>query len=74
MRGLNEDDLLRSIHIRSEALTVVDAINRQLAHYPHHVGQIVYLARLTKGDAWQSLSIPKGDSQAFNKSMGHSTR
>ncbi len=74
LRDLKEDDLLRTVHIRSEPLTVVDAINRQLAHYPHHVGQIVYLARMIKGDAWQSLSIPKGDSQAFNQGMGHAPR
>jgi hypothetical protein len=71
LRSLKEDDLLRTITIRSEPLSVVDAINRQLAHYPYHVGQIVYLARLLKGDGWKSLSIPRGDSDAFNRSMGH---
>ena len=74
LRDLNDDDLLKTIHIRSEPLSVVDAINRQLSHYPYHVGQIVYLARLFRGDDWQSLSIPKGDSQAFNKGMGHTLR
>jgi hypothetical protein len=74
LRDLKDDDLLKTIHIRSEPLTVVDAINRQLAHYPYHVGQIVYLARLYQGGEWKSLSIPKGDSQAFNKGMGHATK
>jgi uncharacterized damage-inducible protein DinB len=71
LRSLSENDLTRTITIRSEQLTVVDAINRQLAHYPYHVGQIVYLARMYKGEGWKSLSIPRGDSQAFNKGMGH---
>ena len=74
LRSLTEADLLRTITIRSEPLTVVDAINRQLAHYPYHVGQIVYLARLLKGEGWKSLSIPKGDSEAFNSQMGHGTK
>jgi hypothetical protein len=46
---------------------VLEAINRQLAHYPYHVGQIVYLAKQAKGGGWKSLSIPKGQSEQFNK-------
>ena len=46
--------------------TVEDAIIRQVAHYAYHVGQIVYLARLTNEGDWQSLTIPKGNSQAYN--------
>lgn len=59
LKELKDNDLLKTITIRSESLTVVDAINRQLAHYPYHVGQIVYIGRLLKKDNWKSLSIPK---------------
>lgn len=62
LASLKEDDLLKTIHIRQDALTVVDAINRQLAHYPYHVGQIVYIGRMIKDAAWQNLSVPKGRS------------
>jgi hypothetical protein len=69
LRSLTEDDLLRTIHIRHEPLLVVDAINRQLAHYPHHVGQIIYLGKMIRGKEWQSPSIPKGASDQFNRQM-----
>jgi hypothetical protein len=69
LQNLTEDDLLKTITIRSEGLLVVDAINRQLAHYPYHVGQIVYLGRLIKQQNWKNLSIPKGTSQQFNDGM-----
>ncbi len=69
LEGLNEDDLLKTIHIRQEGLLAMDAINRQLAHYPYHVGQIVYLGRLIKGKEWINLSIEKGHSEAFNQGM-----
>ncbi|MEP7237524.1 MAG: DUF1572 family protein [Ferruginibacter sp.] len=67
--SLTADDLLKTIYIRSEGLLVVDAINRQLAHYPYHVGQIIYVARLIKNEHWQNLSIAKGHSQQFNQQM-----
>jgi uncharacterized damage-inducible protein DinB len=70
LKQLNEEDLLKNIYIRSEPLTVTDAINRQLAHYPYHVGQIVYLGRMIKDAEWKNLSIPKGQSQQYNKDMG----
>lgn len=66
---LKEDDLLKTTYIRKEPLTVVDAINRQVAHYPHHVGQIIYIGKILKGDHWQSLSIAKGKSDDFNTMM-----
>jgi hypothetical protein len=68
LESLNEDDLLKAIHIRQEKLTAIDAINRQLAHYPYHIGQIVYLGRMIKDRAWKNLSIPRGLSQQYNKS------
>lgn len=69
LHALKEDDLEKSITIRSEPLIVVDAINRQLAHYSYHVGQMVYLGRWMKEAEWQSLSIPKGASANFT--AGH---
>lgn len=69
VESLTESDLEKTITIRSEELTVTDALNRQLAHYPYHVGQIVYIGRMIKDDSWQSLSIPKGQSQQFNNQM-----
>ena len=69
LNSLKEDDLMRNITIRHEPLLAIDAINRQLAHYPHHVGQIVYIGKMIRGAAWQSLSISKGASQAFNQFM-----
>ncbi|WP_249685710.1 DUF1572 family protein, partial [Bacillus velezensis] len=52
-----------------EQLAVIDAIERQMAHYGQHVGQIIYIAKQVKGSAWQTLSIPKGQSQAYTESM-----
>ena len=69
LKSLQPTDLDKTIYIRTEPLKVFDAILRQLAHYPYHVGQIVYLGRMIKGDNWKNLSIPKGDSQLFNATM-----
>ena len=69
LHQLSEADLLKTIHIRTEPLTVIDAINRQLSHYPYHLGQIVYIARLIKNKQWESLSIPPGQSAQFNQEM-----
>jgi hypothetical protein len=65
--SLGENDLLKTIYIRQEGLTVVDAINRQLAHYPYHIGQVVYIGRLIKDHAWKNLSIPKNGSTQYNQ-------
>jgi uncharacterized damage-inducible protein DinB len=64
--SLKEEDLTKIIYIRNEGQSVMDALMRQLAHYPHHVGQILYIAKELKGNDFQSLSIPKGGSQGFN--------
>jgi len=64
--SLRPADLERTVHIRGEAHTVLEAINRQLTHYAAHIGQIVFLARHYAGDSWQSLSIPKGKSREFD--------
>lgn len=66
---LTPSDLLSTVYIRNEAHSVMDAINRQIAHYSYHVGQIVFLAKLLKEGVWQSLSIPKGKSDEFNNKM-----
>jgi hypothetical protein len=66
LNSLKEEDLKRIILIRNEEHTVEDAINRQLAHYSYHIGQIVYLAKLICGEDWISLSVPKGKSKEFN--------
>lgn len=72
LETLKEDDLTKTIIIRSQPLIVIDAINRQLAHYSYHVGQIVYVGRWIRKDQWKSLSIPKGGSQQFNAEMKNS--
>jgi hypothetical protein len=69
LESLQPADLTKIITIRTEPLTVYDAILRQLAHYPYHVGQIVYIGRMTKNEGWKSLSIPKGDSAAYLDSV-----
>ena len=63
--GLREGDLGRTVTIRGEPHTVLQAVNRQLSHYSYHVGQIVLLARHFAGPAWTSLSIPRGRSKEF---------
>lgn len=67
--GLTADELMNTVTIRGEAHTVMAAINRQLSHYAYHVGQIVFLAKHFRGEAWESLSIPRGGSAAFNERM-----
>ena len=67
LESLSENDFLKTIYIRKEPLTAVDAINRQLAHYPYHIGQMVYIGRMIRNDEWKSLSIPKGASQQYNQ-------
>jgi hypothetical protein len=63
---LKANDLEKIIYIRNEGHTVMEAINRQLAHYPYHVGQIVYIAKLLKNSEWESLSIPRNKSKEYN--------
>lgn len=63
---LEANHLAQIIYIRNEGHTVIEAINRQLAHYPYHIGQIVFYAKLLKSGEWDSLSIPKNKSTAYN--------
>lgn len=66
INNLLPDQLTQIIYIRNEGQTVVDAINRQLAHYPYHIGQIVFYAKMLKKEDWNSLSIPKNKSKEYN--------
>jgi hypothetical protein len=69
LEPLSDADLSRKITIRGEAHSVMQAVNRQLAHYPHHVGQIVLLAKHFACDRWQSLSVPRNKSAEFNRKV-----
>ncbi|MFD2035294.1 DUF1572 domain-containing protein [Belliella marina] len=66
IKSLTENDLTKKVYIRNERHSVVDAINRQLAHYPYHIGQIVFIGKILLNDKWESLSIPKGKSKEYN--------
>lgn len=63
---LTPEQLETIVYIRNEGHTVVEAINRQLAHYPYHIGQIVFYAKMLKSTEWDSLSIPKNKSNSYN--------
>jgi len=67
IKPLKDSDLNKIIYIRNGGHTVIEAINRQLAHYSYHVGQIVFLGKLLKSNHWKSLSIPKGNSEKYNQ-------
>lgn len=59
LQSLQEEDLLRTVTIRNQPHTVLQAIERQMYHYSYHVGQIVYIAKQLKNDQWQTLTIPR---------------
>jgi hypothetical protein len=69
LESISVADLHKIIFIRSEPLSITDAINRQLAHYPYHVGQIIYAAKIIKNKSWLNLSVPKGKSAEYNNEM-----
>lgn len=64
---LRPEDVMRKVPIRGEPHTVLQAFNRQLAHYAYHIGQIVFLAKHARSRDWKSLSIPRGQSEEFNR-------
>jgi len=66
LNSLKPEQLSQIIYIRNEGHTVIEAINRQLAHYPYHIGQIVFYAKQLKKEEWNSLSIPKNKSANYN--------
>ncbi|WP_409417001.1 DUF1572 family protein [Flavobacterium sp. PS2] len=66
INDLQANQLSDIIYIRNEGHTVIEAVNRQLAHYPYHVGQIVFYAKQLKNSSWESLSIPRKESKNYN--------
>ncbi|MGI9553070.1 MAG: DUF1572 family protein [Aurantibacter sp.] len=72
LNSIKDSNFDSKIKIRNQPLSVIEATNRQLAHYANHVGQIILLGKMIKGKDWVSLSVPKGASKAFNKEkFGH---
>ncbi|MGQ3678317.1 DUF1572 family protein [Tenacibaculum discolor] len=67
INSLKETDLEKIIYIRNQGHTVIEAINRQICHYPYHIGQIVFLGKMLQNEKWESLSIPKNASKNFNQ-------
>ena len=66
LKSLKEDDLEKIIYIRNQGHTVTEAVNRQLAHYPYHVGQMIFIGKMILNESWHSLSIPRGNSNDYN--------
>ena len=64
--SINEHNYDTEVYIRNQSHSITEAINRQMMHYAYHVGQVVYIGRMIKGDQWVSLSIPKNESKEFN--------
>jgi len=71
LEDLKDTDLERSVQIRGQPQTVLEATVRQLDHYAYHVGQIVLIARHHAKDNWECLSIPRGESETYNESVGY---
>lgn len=65
--SITEDNFDTRVYIRNQEHSIIEALNRQLAHYAYHIGQIVYIAKMIKGDEWKSLTIPKGQSNSFSE-------
>jgi len=70
---LTDADLGGTVTVRQQPLRIDEALHRSLAHAAYHVGQIVYLAKEMRGDAWRTLSIPKGKSEDYNRNPGRET-
>jgi hypothetical protein len=70
---LTDADFSKTVTIRNQPLAISDALLRALAHISYHVGQIVFIAKSCRGSVWQTLSIPKGGSQAYNLNPGRET-
>ena len=66
LNSLQEEDFSKTIYIRNQGHSITEAINRQLAHYPYHIGQMVFIGKMICNDKWISLSIPKGNSNTYN--------
>lgn len=66
LQSLTASDMSKTVYIRNQGHSVMEAIHRQLAHYPYHIGQIILIGKMCLGKDWKSLSIPKGHSEQFN--------
>lgn len=66
LEQLSDADLERIVYIRNDGHTIIEAINRQLAHYPYHIGQMVFVAKMLKNEDWQTLSIARNKSADYN--------
>jgi hypothetical protein len=73
IESLKPEDVSKTVTIRDEPHTVLQAINRQIAHYAQHIGQIVFLCKHLRSTEWKTLSIPRGKSEDFkhHKPMAH---
>ncbi|MEQ8928103.1 MAG: DUF1572 family protein [Fulvivirga sp.] len=67
LESINANNFNTKVYIRNQEHSIIEAVNRQFAHYSYHIGQIVYIGRMIKGDDWKSLTIPKGKSKDFNQ-------
>jgi hypothetical protein len=67
LAGLTEEDASRSVFIRNEPLSLIQAIHRQMTHYAYHIGQIVFIGKQCRGAKWKSLSIPRGRSSEYHQ-------
>jgi len=67
LNSITDSDLSKVIYIRNQGHTILEAINRQLSHYPHHIGQIVFIGKMLSDKNWNSLFIPKGSSKEYNQ-------
>jgi len=74
IEGLKPDDVMRTVTIRGEPHTVLQAVNRQIAHYAQHTGQIVFLAKHIRSAGWKTLSIPRGKSESYKVAAPKSDR
>jgi hypothetical protein len=70
LKSLTPEDVMKTVTIRGEQHTVLQAINRQIAHYAHHSGQILFLAKHFRGSDWKTLSVPRGKSEEYNAKKG----
>jgi hypothetical protein len=74
IEALKPEDVMRTVTIRGEPHTVLQAINRQIAHYAAHIGQIVFLAKHLRSSEWKTLTIPRGKSEEFKKVAPKATK
>jgi Protein of unknown function (DUF1572) len=74
IEGLKPDDVMRTVTIRGEPHTVLQAVNRQIAHYAQHIGQMVFLCKHLRSSDWKTLSIPRGKSEEFKKASAKSDK